>query len=352
MLTLVIVCIVIALGFDFLNGMNDAGNSIATIVATGVLKPKTAVVWAAFFNFIAIMIFGVKVATTIGKGIIVPDVVHPDAYFILAALLAAISWVYFCGRNGLPNSVSHALIGGLIGPALIKIGISGINLVGIGKIVIFIVLAPVMGFIIGYFFMVLTLVLFRKTTQHKVDSFFRAFQLASSAAFSMGHGGNDAQKTMGVITILVIFIQNDLIKMGFPAWTYMGFQGAYVPLWVMISAQSAIALGTLTGAWKIIRTLGVKLTHLKPVGGFCAETSGAITLFAVTALGIPVSTTHTITGAIMGVGVTKRVTAVKWGIAGNIITAWILTIPAAILLSGTLYVIITHLVTLLHLPTS
>jgi len=349
MLTLVIICIFIALAFDFLNGMNDAGNSIATIVATGVLKPKTAVVWAAFFNFVAFLIFGVKVATTIGKGIVNNEIVHPDAYFILAALLAAISWVYFCGRNGLPNSVSHALIGGLIGPALVKVGITGIHLWGVGKIVIFIVLAPVMGFIIGYLFMVLTLVAFRRTTQHKVDSFFRIFQLASSAAFSLGHGGNDAQKTMGVIVILIIFIKANLISIGVPAWLYTGYNGSFVPLWVVLAAHSAIALGTLTGAWKIIRTLGVKLTHLKPVGGFCAETAGAMTLFAVTALGIPVSTTHTITGAIMGVGVTKRVTAVKWGIAGNIITAWIMTIPAAIIISGTLYWIISQLVVLLHL---
>lgn len=344
MLTLVLICIIIALGFDFLNGMNDAGNSIATIVATGVLKPKTAVIWASFFNFFAIMVFGVKVATTIGKGVVNSAVANPDAHFILAALVASISWVYFCGRNGLPNSVSHALIGGLIGPALVKVGPSGIFMAGISKILIFIVLAPVMGFIIGYFFMVITLVLFRKTTQHKVDSFFRIFQLASSAAFSIGHGGNDAQKTMGVILILIISVKSNLIAMGFPHWMYTGFNGSEVPLWVMIGAQSAIALGTLTGAWKIIRTLGVKLTHLKPVGGFCAETAGALTLFAVTALGIPVSTTHTITGAIMGVGVTKRVSAVKWGIAGNIITAWILTIPATIILSGSLYWLLARFV--------
>jgi len=351
MLTLVLICIFIALAFDFLNGMNDAGNSIATVVATGVLKPKTAVVWAAFFNFVAIMIFGVKVATTIGKGIVVAELAHPDAYFILAALLAAISWVYFCGKNGLPNSVSHALIGGLIGPALVNAGISGIHLWGVGKIVIFIVLAPVMGFIIGYIFMILTLVAFRKTTQHRVDSFFRIFQLASSAAFSMGHGGNDAQKTMGVIMILILFIKGNLIQMGVPSWLYTGYYAPdSIPLWVMLAAQSAIALGTLTGAWKIIRTLGVKLTHLKPVGGFCAETAGAVTLFTVTALGIPVSTTHTITGAIMGVGVTKRVSAVKWGIAGNIITAWILTIPIAIAISASLYWVILKMIVLFHLP--
>ena len=216
MLTLAIICIFIALAFDFLNGMNDAGNSIATIVATGVLKPRVAVVWAAFFNFIAFLIFGVKVATTIGKGIINSDIVHPDAYLILAALLAAISWVYYCGKHGLPNSVSHALIGGLIGPALVKVGITGINIWGVSKIVIFIVLAPVMGFIIGYFFMVITLFVFQKTTQHKVDSFFRVFQLASSAAFSLGHGGNDAQKTMGVIVLLIISIKGNLISMGLP----------------------------------------------------------------------------------------------------------------------------------------
>ncbi len=330
MLTIVIITIAIALVFDFLNGMNDAGNSIATVVATKVLSPKMAVAWAAFFNFIAFLIFGVSVAKTIGKGVVDPSFVSGDPYFILAALIAACIWVFFCGQNGLPNSVSHALIGGLIGPALIKGGIHAVYFAGITKILVFIVLAPLIGFIMGYFFMIITLLIWGKKPPAKVDKYYRVLQLVSSAAFSLGHGGNDAQKTMGIITIL-------LFSTG-----YLGGE-FYVPLWVVLSAHGAIALGTLTGAWKIIRTLGAKLTHLKPVGGFCAETAGALTLFGVTALGIPVSTTHTITGAIMGVGVTRRVSAVKWGVASNIVTAWILTIPAAIGLSALIYWIFTLL---------
>jgi len=324
MLILVIITIIIALGFDFLNGMNDAGNSIATIVATKVMKPKLAVLWAAFFNFIAFLVFGVHVATTIGKGIIMPDVIKGDPYFILASLVSAIVWVYFCGKQGIPNSVSHALIGGLIGPALIKGGIGALFLSGIFKVLIFIVLAPLIGMLIGYLFMIITMLIFRNTAPKKVDGLFRVLQLISSAAFSLGHGGNDAQKTMGIIAIL-------LFSTG-----YLGSE-FYIPLWVVLSAHTAIALGTFTGAWKIIRTLGSKLTDLKPVGGFCAETAGALTLFAVTAIGVPVSTTHTITGAIMGVGVTRRFSAVKWGVAGNIVTAWILTIPSVIIVSGILY---------------
>ena len=332
MLTIVIITIAIALIFDFLNGMNDAGNSIATVVATKVLSPKLAVAWAAFFNFIAFLVFGVSVAKTIGKGVVDPSIITGDPFFILAALIAACIWVFFCGKNGLPNSVSHALIGGLIGPALVKGGFGAVYFLGITKILIFIVLAPIIGFILGYFFMILTLLIWGKKPPSKVDKYYRVMQLVSSAAFSLGHGGNDAQKTMGIIAIL-------LFSSG-----YLGGE-FYVPLWVVLSAHGAIALGTLTGAWKIIRTLGTKLTHLKPVGGFCAETAGALTLFGVTLMGIPVSTTHTITGAIMGVGVTRRVSAVKWGVASNIVTAWILTIPAAMGLSALIYWIFT----LLHL---
>lgn len=324
MLTIVIITVIIAFLFDFLNGMNDAGNSIATIVATNVLTPKFAVLWAAFFNFIAFLIFGVHVATTMGKGIVESTAIKGDPYFILTALLGAGLWVFFCGRNGIPNSVSHALIGGLIGPALIKIGPSAVIFSGIFKIAIFIILSPVIGFIIGYFFMILTLVIWGKKPPRKIDNFFRVFQLLSSAAFSIGHGGNDAQKTMGVVAIL-------LFSTGYLGSVF------YVPLWVVLTAQSCIALGTLIGAWKVIKTLGAGLTHLKPIGGFCAETAGASTLFFVTLLGIPVSTTHTITGAIMGVGVTKRASAVKWKIAGNIVIAWLLTIPASIILSGLFY---------------
>jgi inorganic phosphate transporter, PiT family len=328
MLTIVIITVAIALLFDFLNGMNDAGNSIATIVATRVLPPKIAVAWAAFFNFIAFLIFGVHVATTIGKGVINPEVIHGDPYYILAALLAAGTWVFICGRMGIPNSVSHALVGGLIGPALVKVGTSAVITSGVIKIAIFIVLAPLFGFIIGYFFMILTMLFVKNKSPRKVDGFFRVTQLISSAAFSLGHGGNDAQKTMGVIAIL-------LFSTG-----YLGTE-FHVPLWVVLSAHAAIALGTLIGAWRVIKTLGAKLTHLRPIGGFCAETAGAMTLFGVTLAGIPVSTTHTITGAIMGVGVTRRVSAVRWGLAKNIVTAWILTIPSTIAISALFYWIIS-----------
>lgn len=323
MLAITIITIIIALLYDFLNGMNDAGNSIATIVATRVLPPKIAVIWAAFFNFIAFLIFGVHVATTVGKGIVHPHIITGDPYFILSALLGAGIWVFFCVQNGIPNSVSHALIGGLIGPALVKVGSSGIIYSGILKIALFIALSPLLGFIIGYLFMVLTLFIWGKKPPTKIDSFFRIFQLMSSAAFSIGHGGNDAQKTMGVITLL-------LVSTGY-------LSSFHVPLWVVFSAQGSIALGTLIGSWRVIKTLGSKLTHLKPIGGFCAETAGAMTLITVTLFGIPVSTTHTITGAIMGVGATKGASAVKWNLAGNIVTAWLLTIPMAALFSSFVY---------------
>jgi inorganic phosphate transporter, PiT family len=328
MLTIVIIVVIIALGFDFLNGMNDAGNSVATIVATRVLTPKLAVAWAAFFNFIAFLVFGVHVATTIGKGIVHIDAIKGDPYFVLAALVSAIIWVFICQRKGIPNSVSHALIGGLIGPALVKVGTNAVVMSGVLKIAIFIILAPVLGLFIGYFFMIITLKLWGKQPPVKIDKYFRFFQLVSSAAFSVGHGGNDAQKTMGIIAVL-------LYSTGYLGATF------YVPLWVVLSAQAAIALGTLTGAWKVIRTLGVKLTHLKPISGFCAETAGALTLFGVTLAGIPVSTTHTITGAIVGVGVTKRFSAVRWGVASNIVVAWVFTIPATIILSMMVYYIIS-----------
>lgn len=324
MLAIVIITIVFAFLYDFLNGMNDAGNSIATIVATNVLSPKYAVIWAAFFNFIAFLVLGTHVAATIGKGVVVPAVVKGDALFILCAVIGAGIWVLFCGLNGIPNSVSHALIGGLIGPALLKGGIKAVFFLGLFKILIFIVLAPLLGFIIGYFFMILTLLLWGRKPPLKIDRYFRVLQLVSSAAFSLGHGGNDAQKTMGIVLILLIgagYLPND----------------ADVPLWVALTANGCIALGTLIGAWRIIKTLGSKLTHLKPIGGFCAETAGALTLFGATIAGIPVSTTHTITGAIMGVGITKRASAVKWKIAGNIVVAWILTIPCTLLISSILY---------------
>jgi inorganic phosphate transporter, PiT family len=325
MLILVIVTIAVAILYDFLNGMNDAGNSIATIVGTNVLPPKLAVLWAAFFNFLAFGIFyGSPVAHTIGKGIIVPDIIKDDNVFILCSLLGAGSWVLICARNGIPNSVSHALIGGLIGPALIKGGTTAVFFSGIFKIVAFIAFAPLFGFIIGFFFMNLTMLIWGRKPPLKIDRYFRVLQLVSSAFFSLGHGGNDAQKTMGIILMLLIgtgYLPKD----------------AEIPLWVALTCYTAIALGTLLGSGKIVKTLGKGLVHLKPIGGFCAETAGALTLFGVTLAGIPVSTTHTITGAIMGVGVTKRASAVKWKLAGNIIVAWVLTIPCAGIFSAIIY---------------
>ncbi len=319
---IVILCIVIALGFDFLNGMNDAANSIATIVSTRVLTPRQAVLWAAFWNFAAAGVLGLHVANTIGKGIIDSSIVNE--YFILAALIGGISWVYFCTHFGLPISVSHSLIGGLLGPAIVIGGAKYIIADGIIKIAMFIVLSPVIGFVIGFLMMTLTLWIFRNRSPHKVDNWFRGLQLFSSAVFSLGHGGNDAQKTMGIIAILLFST---------------GHLGAefYVPLWVVIAAYTSIALGTYLGGWRVIKTLGIGLTDLKPVHGFNAETAGALTVIGNTLAGIPVSTTHTITGSIMGVGATRRLSAVRWGVATNIVSAWLLTIPAATLISGLVY---------------
>ncbi len=325
MTVIVIITIAVAILYDFLNGMNDAGNSIATIVGTNVLPPKLAVFWAASFNFIAFGIFyGSPVAHTIGRGIILPEIIKNDSIFVLCSLLGAGSWVLICARNGIPNSVSHALIGGLIGPALIKGGSTAVIFSGVFKIVIFIGLAPLFGFIIGYFFMNLTLLIWGKKPPLKIDRYFRVLQLISSAFFSLGHGGNDAQKTMGIILML-------LIGTGFLP------EGADVPIWVALTCYTAIAMGTLLGSGKIVKTLGKGLVHLKPIGGFCAETAGALTLFGVTLAGIPVSTTHTITGAIMGVGVTKRASCVKWKLAANIVVAWVLTIPASMAFSALIY---------------
>jgi len=329
MLTIVIITIAIALIFDFLNGMNDAANSIATIVSTKVLSPFMAVLWAAFFNFAAVFIFGVSVATTIGKGIIDPTIVNE--YVILGSLLGAIIWVYACTFLGMPISVSHALIGGLMGPALVVGGTSAILTTGLTKVLIFIVLSPLIGMVLSYFIMIITMLIFRKTHPRKVDKYFRVLQLFSSAVFSLGHGSNDAQKTMGIITIL-------LFSTG-----YLGPE-FHVPTWVIFASYSAIALGTLAGGRRVIKTLGSGLTHLKPVQGFSAETAGALSVIGSTLGGIPVSTTHTITGAILGVGLTKRVSAIRWGIAGNIIIAWIFTIPGTMVLSAGIYYIISLII--------
>jgi PiT family inorganic phosphate transporter len=325
MTTIVIVAIVIALLFDFLNGMNDAANSIATVVATKVLPPFLAVAWAAFFNFAAVFFFGVHVANTIGKGIVDPSIVNE--YIILAALIGAVVWVFTCTQMGLPISVSHALIGGLIGPALVVGGKSALISTGIIKVSVFIVLSPLIGMTLGYLLMVLTMLIFRNKSPRKVDHLFRGLQLLSSAVFSIGHGTNDAQKTMGIIAIL-------LYSTG-----QLGSE-FHVPVWVIFACYSAIALGTLAGGWKVIKTLGNNLTALKPVHGFSAETAGAITIIGSSLFGIPVSTTHTITGSVMGVGMTRRLSAVRWGVAGNIAIAWVLTIPGTMAISaGTYWVI-------------
>ncbi len=311
----IIFIIFVALVFDFLNGMNDAANSIATIVSTRVLSPKMAVAWAAFFNFVAAFGFGVAVAKTIGKGIIDPNIVTPD--LILASLIGSVLWTHLCTHYGFPISVSHALIGGLAGAGLFKGGIASLNFEGINKVVLFIFLSPLIGFVLGFILMIIVTWIFRRWNVRKVDKLFRVGQLLSSAAFSLGHGTNDAQKTMGIITIL-------LYSTGY-------FNGGemYVPVWVILTAHTAIGLGTLMGGWKVIGTMGVKLTHLKPVHGFCAEGAGAFMLLGTAVAGIPVSTTHTITGSIMGVGATRRLSAVRWGVVNNIVIVWVLTIPTS-----------------------
>lgn len=328
MLSLVILIVVLALVFDFLNGMNDAANSIATIVSTRVMAPRYAVLWAAFFNIVAAFGFGVHVATTIGKGIVSVTVV--DEFLILSALVGAIVWTELCTRYGMPISVSHALIGGLSGSAVARAGFEALLPGGISKVAIFIVLAPVLGMIVAYVLMVAVSWLARNYAPHRVDRTFRIGQLISSAAYSLGHGTNDAQKTMGIIALV-------LYTGGFLGDTF------YVPMWVILSAHLAIGLGTYVGGWKVVRTMGMRLTHLRPVGGFCAETAGAAILVGTALAGIPVSTTHTIAGAIMGVGSTRRLSAVRWGIAGRIVWAWILTIPLSGLLAAFVATLIEYL---------
>ncbi len=329
MLYFTIFIIFIALLFDFLNGMNDAANSIATVVSTRVLGPRMAVFWAAFFNFVAAFGFGVHVANTIGKGIIEAHVVSHE--LILSTLIGAVIWTHLCTKYGFPISVSHSLIGGLAGSALVKAGPGALIVSGFIKVTIFIFLSPLIGFVLGIITMITITWIFRNWKARKVDKVFRIGQLISSAAFSLGHGTNDAQKTMGIISILLF------------SGGYLGTE-FYVPFWVVLMSHTVIGAGTLAGGWKVIRTMGMKLTHLRPVGGFCAETSGAAVLIGTALAGIPVSTTHTIAGAIMGVGSTKRVSAVKWGIAGKIVWAWILTIPASALCSALFYWLINMFV--------
>ncbi|MGZ8358861.1 MAG: anion permease [Telluria sp.] len=307
--------IALALVFDFMNGFHDAANAIATVVSTGVLKPQTAVAMAAFFNFIAIFVVGLKVASAIGKGTIDPMVV--DHYVIFGALVGAIVWNLVTWYYGIPSSSSHALIGGLVGAAVAKAGTGALIAGGLIKTVIFIVVAPMLGFLLGSIIMLIVSWLFVKSTPRKVDTWFRRLQLASAAAYSLGHGGNDAQKTLGIIWMLLIASGNLAIDAPSP------------PQWAIISCYAAISFGTLFGGWRIVKTMGQKITKLKPVGGFCAETGGAITLLMSSFWGVPVSTTHTITGAIVGVGASQKMSAVRWGVAGNIVWAWVFTIPAS-----------------------
>ncbi|MGF6262322.1 MULTISPECIES: inorganic phosphate transporter [Paraburkholderia] len=312
--------VAIALVFDFMNGFHDAANSIATVVSTGVLKPQQAVAFAAAFNVIAYFVFHLKVAATVGKGTIDPDIV--DHYVIFGALVGAIAWNVITWVYGIPSSSSHALIGGLVGAALAKSGWGALNWDGLMKTVAFIFVSPLLGFVLGSFFMLLVSWLYFRTPPSKVDRRFRRLQLLSAGLYSLGHGGNDAQKTIGIIWMLLIATGFASMKANAP------------PLWVIGGCYLSMGLGTLFGGWRIVRTMGQKITKLKPVGGFCAEAGGALTLFTASALGIPVSTTHTITGAIVGVGATQKLSAVRWGVAGNIVWAWILTIPASALLSG------------------
>ncbi len=322
-LWVVIMLVVLAIAFDFMNGFHDAANSIATVVSTGVLKPGQAVLFAAAFNFVAIFIFHLSVAATVGKGIVQPGIV--DTHVVFGALTGAITWNLVTWYYGIPSSSSHALIGGIVGAVIAKAGASALIASGVMRTVAFIFVSPLLGFLLGSLMMVLVAWVCRRATPSRVDRWFRRLQLVSAGAYSLGHGGNDAQKTIGIIWMLLI------------ATGYMSGTDKAPPTWVIVSCYTAIAAGTMFGGWRIVKTMGQKITKLKPVGGFCAETGGAITLFLATGLGIPVSTTHTITGAIVGVGSTQRASAVRWGVAGNIVWAWIFTIPASAFVAALAY---------------
>jgi PiT family inorganic phosphate transporter len=326
LISIIALAIAAAYVFDFLNGFHDAANSIATIVSTRVLSPRQAVAWAAFFNFVAAFVFHLKVARTVGKGIIDPAVVDPP--LILAALSGAIFWNLFTWYFGLPSSSSHALIGGLVGAGVAKGGLGAVVIDGVQKTVTTMVMSPILGLILGFMLMVIVLWIFRKSQPLTVDRLFRKLQLVSAALYSLGHGGNDAQKTMGVLTVLLM-----------SAGVFKG-EDFDIPWWVILTCHAAIALGTLFGGWRIVHTMGSKITKLRPVGGFCAESAGAFTLALNSYLGLPVSTTHVITGAIMGVGSTRRISAVRWGVTGRIVSAWILTIPAAGAVAALIYFIL------------
>jgi len=321
-LLFVIFVVVVALVFDFINGFHDSANSISTVVSTRVLSPRNAVMWAAFFNFIAAFMISVSVAKTIGTGIISPEIV--EDHLVLAALGGAIIWNLITWYFGLPSSSSHALIGGLIGAGLVKGGLKVLVYKGIAKVTIFIVLSPLIGMALGLLLMVLTLNLSRYSNVAKADKLFRKLQLFSAAMYSLGHGMNDAQKTMGIIAMI-------LFSRGYLGTTF------HIPFWIVLLCHAVIALGTMCGGWRIVKTMGTKITKLRPMGGFCAESAAALAIIGASFAGIPVSTTHTITGAIMGVGTTHRLTAVRWGVAGTILWAWLLTIPVSALISATLY---------------
>jgi PiT family inorganic phosphate transporter len=323
----VIAIVLLALVFDFTNGFHDAANSIATVVSTRVLTPRLAVVWAAFFNFIAFLVFQTAVANTVGKTVD-PGVVSEAVVF--AGLVGAIAWNFLTWWLGLPTSSSHALIGGFAGAGIAKAGFGALDLSSLEKTILFIPLSPLFGMALGFLLMLASLWIFHRSTPARVDGLFRRLQLLSAAAFSLGHGGNDAQKTMGIIAAL-------LVGAGYLELQPNG--DLPVPLWVVLAAHAAIALGTLSGGWRIVKTLGQRITALKPVGGFSAETAAACSLYLATFLGIPVSTTHTITGAIVGVGATRRLSAVRWGVAGRIVWAWVLTIPAAAVIAAVTYAI-------------
>ncbi len=314
---ILVTLLVLALAFDFMNGFHDSANSIATIVSTRVLRPHWAVFWAAFFNFIAYVFIPLKVAATIGKGIVDPNIV--DQYVIFGALMGAILWNIITWYYGIPSSSSHALVGGMAGAAIAKGGVDTLIAAGFNKTAIAIILSPTLGFLLGVTLMIGASWLFFRTSQRRVDKWFRRFQFISASYYSLMHGANDAQKTMGIIMLL-------LIAYGAAS---PDFKVEDIPLWVVLSCQGAIALGTLFGGWRIVKTMGQKITHLKPIGGFCAETGAASTLLIASSMGVPVSTTHTITGAIVGVGSAQKFNAVRWGVAGNIVWAWILTIPAS-----------------------
>ena len=322
-LWVVILLVVLALLFDFMNGFHDAANSIATVVSTGVLKPTQAVAFAAFFNVVAVFVFHLSVAATVGKGIVQPGIV--DTHVVFGALVGAIAWNVITWHYGIPSSSSHALIGGIVGAVIAKAGAGALIASGIWKTVAFIFVSPLLGYLLGSLMMVLVAWICRRAAPNRVDRWFRRLQLVSAGAYSLGHGGNDAQKTIGIIWLLLI------------ATGYTSVNDASPPTWTIISCYIAIGLGTMFGGWRIVKTMGQKITKLKPVGGFCAESGGALTLFIATAMGVPVSTTHTITGAIVGVGSTQRASAVRWGVAGNIIWAWVLTIPASAFVASIAY---------------